>query len=228
MQDSAWTCVLRLATWWWPTHTLLPGGVATGLVAVLTIAAVLRWQVYCSGPVTMMRVQRAIAAYLSLGFAYAHAHHLAVLLDPGAFNIAVSDLAPVSSWVNYSFGILTTVGYAGIVRVHPVAHTLSSGKAVTGRLYLAVPVAQLDSIQISSAQTGHRSLLIGCDAESAHFRIWIERIHRYPESLFRFCRSLSFLRLAIATARSCGANSQRDLGLSKAVNREFVVRIHAE
>jgi hypothetical protein len=148
--------VVRWATWWWPTNTLLLGRVSTGLVAVLTITAVLLWQVFRSGPVTMMRVQGAIAAYLCLGFAWAHAYHLAALLDPGAFNPAVSDVAAVSSWVNYSFGMLTTVGYEGIVPVHPIAHTLGSGEAVTGQLYLAVLVARLVSMQISSAQTGHR------------------------------------------------------------------------
>jgi hypothetical protein len=153
---SSVAIVVRWATWWWPTNSLLLGRVSTGLVAVLTITAVLLWQVFRSGPVTMMRVQGAIAAYLCLGFAWAHAYHLAALLDPGAFNPAVSGVAAVSSWVNYSFGMLTTVGYAGIVPVHPVAHTLGSGEAVTGQLYLAVLVARLVSMQISSAQTGHR------------------------------------------------------------------------
>ncbi len=148
--------VVRWATWWWPTHTLVLWRVSTGLAAILTITAVLLWQVFRSGPVTMMRVQGAIAAYLCLGFGWAHAYHLAALSDPGAFNPAGSDISAVSSWVNYSFGMLTTVGYEGIVPVHPVAHTLGSGEAVTGQLYLAVLVARLVSMQISSAQTGHR------------------------------------------------------------------------
>jgi hypothetical protein len=147
--------VVRWATWWWPTNTLLLWRVSTGLAAILTITAVLLWQVFRSGPVTAMRVQGAIAAYLCLGFGWAHAYHIAALLDPGAFNPAGRGVSTVSSWVNYSFGMLTTVGYEGIVPVHPVAHTLGSGEAVTGQLYLAVLVARLVSMQISSAQTGH-------------------------------------------------------------------------
>jgi len=112
----------------------------------------------------MMRVQGAIAAYLCLGFGWAHAHHIAALLDPGAFNPAGSDIPAVSIWVNYSFGMLTTVGYEGIVPVHPIAHTLGSGEAVTGQLYLAVLVARLVSMQISSVQTGHRQLQIAWDS----------------------------------------------------------------
>jgi hypothetical protein len=124
---------------------------STGLAAILMITAVLLWQVFRSGPVTAMRVQGALAAYLCLGFAWAHAYHIAALLDPGAFNGAGSDVSAVTSWVNYSFGMLTTVGYQGILPVHPVAHTLGSGEAVTGQLYLAVLVARLVSMQVSTA-----------------------------------------------------------------------------
>jgi hypothetical protein len=73
------------------------------------------------------------------------------LLVPGAFNAAGSDVSFVSTWVNYSFGMLTTIGYAGIVPVHPIAHTLGTGEAVTGQLYLAVLVARLVSMQASSS-----------------------------------------------------------------------------
>jgi hypothetical protein len=142
--------VVRWAMWLTPTYTLALWSSSTGLAAILTITGVLLWQVFRPGPVTAMRVQGAIAAYLCLGFGWAHAYHIAALLDPGAFSPAGSDISAVSSWVNYSFGMLTTVGYEGIVPVHPVAHTLGSGEAVTGQLYLAVLVARLVSMQISS------------------------------------------------------------------------------
>jgi hypothetical protein len=83
-------------------------------------------------------LQGAIAASLYLGYSWAHAYHIAALLNPGAFSSAGSDVSAVSGWVNYSFGMLTTVGYTGIVPLHPLAHTLGSGEALTGQLYLAV------------------------------------------------------------------------------------------
>lgn len=138
--------VLRSAEWLTPTTTLVLWSVSMGLAAILMVTAVLFWRVFRRGPITPMRVQGAIAAYLCLGFAWAHAYHLADLLDPGAFNVAGSDVSAPSSWVNYSFGMLTTVGYAGIVAVHPVAHTLGSGEALMGQLYLAVLVARLVSV----------------------------------------------------------------------------------
>jgi hypothetical protein len=146
--------VVRWVTWWEPTDGLMLWRASTGLAAILMITAVLLWQVFRPGPVTAMRVQGALAAYLCLGFIWAHAYHIAALLDHGAFNTAGSDISVVSSWVNYSFGMLTTVGYQGILPVHPVAHTLGSGEAVAGQLYLAVLVARLVSMQVSTASKG--------------------------------------------------------------------------
>ena len=74
------------------------------------------------------------------------------VVGPGAFSTTGSEPTAVSTWANYSFGMLTTLGYEGISPVHPVAHTLGTGEAVTGQLYLAVLVARLVSAQVSSAQ----------------------------------------------------------------------------
>jgi hypothetical protein len=147
--------VLRWVAWWTPTNALVRWSQSAGLAAIAAIAAVLLWHVFRPGPVTVMRVEGAIAAYLCLGFAWAHAYHLAALLDPGAFNAAGSNISHASSWANYSFGMLTTLGYTGIVPVHPLAHTLGSAEALTGQLYLAVLVARLVSLQVSAAQAEH-------------------------------------------------------------------------
>ncbi len=146
--------VLRWATWWRATNTLILWSVSAGLAAILTVTAVLLWQVFRPGPVTVMRIQGAIAAYLCIGFGWAHAYHLAALLDPDAFTAAGSDVSFAISWVNYSFGMLTTVGYSGFVARDPLAHTLCSAEAVTGQLYLAVLVARLVSMNVSGAGKG--------------------------------------------------------------------------
>lgn len=146
--------VVRWVTWWTPTKTLLLWSLSTGLVAILTITAVLLWQVFRPGPVTVMRVEGAIAAYLCIGGSWAHAYHIAALVDPGAFSATGSNVSLATTWVNYSFGMLTTLGYAGIVPVNPLAHSLGSAEAVTGQLYLAVLVARLVSMQVSAAGKG--------------------------------------------------------------------------
>jgi hypothetical protein len=58
----------RWATWWRPTQTVRLWSASTGLAAIIMITVVLLWQVFRSGPVTGMRVQGAIAAYLCLAF----------------------------------------------------------------------------------------------------------------------------------------------------------------
>jgi hypothetical protein len=143
---------LRWATWWRPTHTLSLWSVSTGLAAIIIITVVLLWQVFRPGPVTAMRVQGALAAYLCIGFGWAHAYHITALVDRGAFNTGGSDVSVAIRWVNFSFGMLTTLGYPGIIPVDPVAHTLCSAEAVTGQLYLAVLVARLVSMYLSPEQ----------------------------------------------------------------------------
>ncbi len=145
--------VMRWVAWWNPTKAIALWSASTGLLAVLAITAVLLWQVFRPGPVTAMRIQGAIAAYLNLGYAWAHGYHLAALLAPGSFAAAGSNVSASSTWVNYSFGMLTTVGYQGIVPLQPLAHSLGSGEAVTGQLYLAVLVARLVSMQASTARS---------------------------------------------------------------------------
>jgi hypothetical protein len=74
------------------------------------------------------------------------------LADPNSFNAAGTDISLSIHWVNYSFGMLTTIGYSGITAADPVAHTLCSAEAVTGQLYLAVLVARLVSMHISAEE----------------------------------------------------------------------------
>jgi hypothetical protein len=142
--------VTRWAVWWAPSNGLVLWSAVTGLAAILMIVAVLLWQVFRSGPVTVMRIQGAIAAYLALAFGWAHAYQIAALLNPRSFSYAGNEIPNRVNWINYSFGMLTTLGYGGIAPARPIAHSLSSAEAVTGQLYLAVLVARLVSMQVSS------------------------------------------------------------------------------
>ena len=109
----------RWVTWRRPTQTVKLWSASTGLAAIIMITVVLLWQMFRSGPVTGMRIQGAIAAYLCLAVGWAHAYHIAALVDPNAFNTAGTDISV--HWMNYSFGMLTTLRYAGIVATDPVA-----------------------------------------------------------------------------------------------------------
>jgi voltage-gated potassium channel len=148
----------RWIAWWNPTDTLVLMSQAAGLAAAVALMGVLLWQVFRSGPVTATRIQAAIAVYLGLAFGWAHAYHIAALLDPGAFRIVQSDLSGAIDWTAYSFGMLTTAGFSGVIPLHSVAHSLSSAESVTGQLYLTVLVARLVSMQVSAAHNDRESL----------------------------------------------------------------------
>jgi hypothetical protein len=73
--------------------------------------------------------------------------------NPGAFTANTPMQSTVSAWTYYSFITLTTVGYGDIVPVAPVARMLAMGEAVAGQLYLAVLLARLVALQVSSTTT---------------------------------------------------------------------------
>jgi hypothetical protein len=142
----------RWLAWWAPTPKVVLLNQVAELVSVSMIMLVLLWQVFRSGPVTSTRIQAAIALYLGLAFGWAHAYHIAALLDADAFRVVTSDLAGSVDWTAYSFGMLTTSGYQGVIPIHSVAHALSSSEAVAGQLYLTILVARLVSMQVSAAR----------------------------------------------------------------------------
>jgi hypothetical protein len=143
---------VRWSAWFVPTKTLVLCSASAGLAAILTITIVLFWQVFRPGRVTAARIEGAIAAYLAVASIWAHAYHILAILDPTAFSITAANASLSSTWVNYSFGVLTTIGYNGIVPVEPIAHTLGSAEAVTGQLFLAILVARLVSLQVVASQ----------------------------------------------------------------------------
>lgn len=147
---SVLAIVAKWSAWWMPTNTLVLLNQVLELAAIVAIITVLLRQVFRAGPITGLRIQGAIAAYLCLAFWWAQAYHIADLLVPGSFHTSGIYPADVSEWINYSFGMLTTVGYGQIVPVTPIVHTLTSAEAVTGPLYLAVLVARLVSLQLTS------------------------------------------------------------------------------
>lgn len=149
---SGLAIVVKWWAWLMPINTLIVTNQILELAAIVAIIAVLLWQIFRSGLITGVRIQGAIAAYLCLAFWWAHAYHIVDLLAPGSFNTSAINPTDVSEWVNYSFGMLTTVGYGQIVPISPIAHTLTSAEAVTGPLYLAVLIARLVSMQLTSTQ----------------------------------------------------------------------------
>jgi hypothetical protein len=127
------------------------------IVLLLTLATLVLVQVFREGPITGHRVQGAIVVYLLLGLAWSAAYEVVYYVLPRSFQIAQGGSAlerPTYGLVYYSFITLTTVGYGDITPVHPVARSLAVAEALTGQLYLAILIARLVSMQISTRRKG--------------------------------------------------------------------------
>lgn len=129
----------------WPSS----GEAAVSLASLASIGlltAVVLAQAFRAGPVTVHRVQGAVAAFLLLGVAWAFAYDVVDALIPAAFASA-SALPEKRGWMYFSFVTLTTLGYGDITPVHPVARSLAMMEALTGQLYPAILIARLVSLQ---------------------------------------------------------------------------------
>jgi hypothetical protein len=140
-----------------PSTTLQIWSDAWSVAAILVIAFVLLAQVFRPGRVSHSRIQGAIAVYLMFGAAWAHAYHLAAMLQPGSFNSTANPLSNATDWIYFSFVTLSTLGYGDITPVRPIARTLSIGEALTGQLYLAVLIARLVAMEVISWQESRTS-----------------------------------------------------------------------
>jgi Ion channel len=146
--------LVRWASWLAPSIVLEEWRALSSLVSVSLLSVIVLGQVFRKGPVTLSRIQGAIAVYLLLGLAWAIAYELLALREPGAFTGAgvVGDLP--QRWLYYSFVTLTTVGYGDVTPVHPIARSLAVLEALTGQLYPAILLARLVSLEVQSRGNG--------------------------------------------------------------------------
>jgi hypothetical protein len=139
--------VMRWVVWYHHTPRLEFWSDWSAMAAVAMIALILLGQIFRPGRVSHLRIQGAIAVYLLFGVLWAHAYHIAALVNPGSFH-GPTELGNVSGWAYYSFVTLTTVGYGDITPATQVTRTLSIAEALTGQLYLAVLIARLVAMEI--------------------------------------------------------------------------------
>ena len=120
------------------------------VATILMMVYILLSQVFSPGPITAMRIQGAIAAYLLFGVGWAHAYAIVASIVPGSFTLPGRDVSSPIEWFYYSFVTLTTIGFGDIVPTHPIARSLTISEVLTGQLYLAVLIGRLVGMQISS------------------------------------------------------------------------------
>ena len=112
---------------------------------------------------TSQLIFAALCMYLMMGLLWSFIYTLLVAIDPDSIKLAsiidweegVRDV--FSEMYYFSFVTLTTLGYGDILPVSRLARSLATMEAILGQLYLAVIIASLVGIQISSRSHGSKN-----------------------------------------------------------------------
>ena len=119
---------------------------ACGLLAGIVLSQVLR-----EGPVTIQRIQGAVAAYLLIAMMFAAAYTLVDVYLTDAFTGAVQMVDrhdPFQRFLYFSFVTLTTTGYGDIAPVTPAARSLAMLEGLIGQMFPAILLARLVSLEL--------------------------------------------------------------------------------
>jgi hypothetical protein len=149
------------------THYLLPGTspAAKSLffhlipVAFLlyTVTSVL-WTIFLAREVSADAIIGALCGYLLIGLAFGHVYCLVESFLPGSFHLA-AHVGPLPAdedrrhtlLTYFSLCTLTTLGFGDISPQSPPARTFAWMEAVIGQFYVAVIIAELIGLKVSSS-----------------------------------------------------------------------------
>jgi hypothetical protein len=144
--------VLRWARYLVPDAPLTEAEDITILMALILMAGIVTAKVFQEGPITLYRIQGAVAVYLLLGVAWAKAYAVVEMFRPGAFQLGTAVGGRLGATLTYySFITLTSVGYGDITAVHPFARSLSTMEAVVGQLFPAILIARLVAMELQQS-----------------------------------------------------------------------------
>jgi voltage-gated potassium channel Kch len=144
-------------------HHFVPGArtgacrAGAGAVTCAMLAVLVVQRVFEEGPITLRRIQGAVAVYLLLGLAWTNVYQVIAYVVPGAFRVGepVSGDADMLSLLGYfSFVTLTTVGYGDVAPVHPAARSAAVIEALVGQLFPAILIARLVAMELTSRERG--------------------------------------------------------------------------
>lgn len=139
--------------------------VSCGLLAAIVLA-----QVFREGPITIQRLQGAVAAYLLIAIMFAAGYTWVDLHLANAFQgtpaITTLQHDPMQRFMYFSFVTLTTVGYGDITPVAPIACSLAMLEALIGQLFPSILLARLVSMELYYRQRRFESEQAKIDRES--------------------------------------------------------------
>jgi hypothetical protein len=128
-------------------------------LALATMTVLICYCIYCvmryvlqSNRITRDQIYAGISVYLMLGFAFGCIYFLTSILLPGSFSVNVAALnnSGGTDLMYFSFVTLATLGYGDITPIARFARALTQLEALAGSLYMAVFMARLVSMAVSS------------------------------------------------------------------------------
>jgi hypothetical protein len=133
------------------------------LLSCIGFLLIVLWQVFREGPVTMHRIQGAVAGYLLISVIFSVAYSLVEFLQQGSFHLShAEDQLLIAGGMNQSFYYfsvitLTTTGYGDITAVSHFARSLVMMETLIGQLYPAILIARLVSLYAEAKRHGKQS-----------------------------------------------------------------------
>jgi hypothetical protein len=128
------------------------GSLALNLVYLAGMVVVVLERVLRAGPVTVHRINGAIAAYLLLAVIFANAYELVELLRPGSFGGATVARG-WGGFLYFSQVTLFTVGYGDITPVAAGVRSLAMLEGMIGQLFPAILLARLVALEIEDRRS---------------------------------------------------------------------------
>lgn len=129
------------------------------VVAFLGYAvAVVLNELFARRTVSTDEVLGAFAGYMLVAVLWGNLYCMVYLLAPDAFTVAPGIRWELGDWhqrralFNFlSFATVSSLGYADVTTVAPIANTLAWLEVMTGQFYMAVVIATLVGIKVSQA-----------------------------------------------------------------------------
>ena len=130
----------------------IPIDATCSMIAIGMLMVIVLLHVFREGPITIHRIQGAVAVYLLAAIMFAAAYTLTDFAIANAFQgvppIDQMHNDPAQRFVYFSFITLTTVGYGDVTPVAPVACSLAMLEALLGQLFPAILIARLVSMEM--------------------------------------------------------------------------------
>jgi amino acid transporter len=143
-----------------PSPTLLFIGSACWAVFFAFVTVSQLRSVLKQRAVTGETIANAVSVYLLIGLTWGIVYVVLYQLDPQAFNFGsatpptMQDVFP--TLIYFSMTTLSTIGFGDITPMTLQARYLAVSEGITGQLYLAILVARLVGMQMSTPQPHHR------------------------------------------------------------------------